>query len=438
MSTVIEFNNVSKSYRMDRGKPRSFQELFVSLARPITRRTFLQQRAEEKKVFWSLREVSFGVGKGETVGIVGANGAGKSTSLKLISRIISPTSGKVIVNGRVTALLELGAGFHPELSGRDNVYLNGTVMGLTRKQIDYRVDQIIDFAEVGDFIDVPVKDYSSGMFARLGFSVAVHLDPEIVLLDEVLSVGDQAFQQKCNERMLKLRKQGVTTVFVSHSTDAVWRICSRAVWLHKGKLKQEGPAHKVVDAYYKYMLEKNAASQTQQQPAEWVEGRTGSGEVRVTEVEFLGEEMKARRIFMTNEPMIVRMRYQADEAIADPLFGLGFFQADSEAHLAGPNNELNNYAISLAKGKGYVDYRIERLPFLPGEYLLTTAIYDHEEIHPYDVWHKCARFTVVPGGTQERYGYFALEGAWHHQTSANSSHSSEQRIGGWASQGPSH
>jgi hypothetical protein len=134
--------------------------------------------------------------------------------------------------------------------------------------------------------------------------------------------------------------------------------------------------------------------------------------------------MKARRIFMTNEPMIVRMRYQADEAIADPLFGLGFFQADSEAHLAGPNNELNNYAISLAKGKGYVDYRIERLPFLPGEYLLTTAIYDHEEIHPYDVWHKCARFTVVPGGTQERYGYFALEGAWHHQASANSSYSS--------------
>jgi hypothetical protein len=234
----------------------------------------------------------------------------------------------------------------------------------------------------------------------------------------VLSVGDHAFQQKCNERMLKLRRQGVTTVFVSHSTDAVWRICSRAVWLHKGKLKQEGPAHKVVDAYYKYMLEKNATSQ--QQPDEWAEGRTGSGEVRITEVEFLGEEMKPRRIFMTNEPMIVRLRYNADEVIEDPLFGLGFFLADSEAHLAGPNNSLNNYAISLAKGKGFVDYRIERLPFLAGDYLLTTAIYDHEEVHPYDVWHKCARFTVVPGGTQERYGYFALEGAWHHQASAGS------------------
>ncbi len=423
MSTVIEFSNVSKSYRMDRGKPRSFQELFLALARPITRRTFLAQRKEEQKVFWSLREVNFTVEKGETVGIVGANGAGKSTSLKLISRIISPTSGKVTVNGRVTALLELGAGFHPELSGRDNIFLNGTVMGLTRKQIDYRIDQIIDFAEVGDFIDVPVKDYSSGMYARLGFSVAVHLDPEVVLLDEVLSVGDQAFQQKCNERMLRLRKQGVTTVFVSHSTDAVWRICSRAVWLHKGRMKLEGPAHKVVDAYYKYMLEKNSASQPQQ-PAEWAEGRTGSGEVRVTEIEFLGEDfgkaLKARRIFMTNEPMIVRVRYQADEAIEDPLFGLGFFQADSDAHLAGPNNGLSGYAIPLAKGKGFVDYRIERLPFLVGDYLLTTAIYDHEEIHAYDVWHKCARFTVVPGGTQERYGYFALEGAWHHEASTSS------------------
>ena len=414
MSTVIEFNNVSKSYRMDRGKPRSFQELFVSLLRPITRRAFLQQRKEETKVFWSLRDVSFGIEKGETVGIVGANGAGKSTALKLIGRIIPATSGSVAVNGRVTALLELGAGFHPELSGRDNIFLNGTVMGLTRKQIDYRVDQIIDFAEINDFIDVPVKDYSSGMYARLGFSVAVHLDPEIVLLDEVLSVGDQAFQQKCNERMLRLRKQGVTTVFVSHSTDAVWRICSRAVWLHKGRLKLEGPAHKVVDAYYKYMLEKSAAS-LQPEPAEWAEGRTGSGEVRMTDVEFLGEEMHARRIFMTNEPMSVRIHYRADQAIQDPLFGLAFFQADSEAHLAGPNNSLNNYAISLAPGVGYVDYRINRLPFLPGDYLITAAIYDHEEIHPYDAWHKCARFTVVPGGTNERYGFFALEGAWHHQ-----------------------
>ncbi len=415
MSIAIEFNNVSKSFRMERDKARSFQELFMSLIR--------RNRQRDANLFWSLRDVSFSVEKGETLGIVGSNGAGKSTSLKLISKIIPPTSGQITVNGRVTALLELGAGFHPELTGRDNIFLNGTVMGLSRKEIQYRMDQIIDFSEVNEFIDVPVKDYSSGMYARLGFSVAVHMNPEIVLLDEVLSVGDQAFQQKCNERMLRMRKQGVTTVLVSHSMDSVWRICSRAVWLDKGKMKAQGPAHKVVDAYYKYVLERSADKQQQESPSG--EGaRMGSGEVRISEVEFWGEERKARKIYLTNEPLVIRMHYKANQPIEQPLFGLALHHAESDAHLAGPNNSLNQFVIPQIYGDGVVEYCIDRLPFLPGEYWLTVAIYDKEEAHPYDVWHQCARFNVVPGGTQERYGFFALEGKWSHH-SADPAHTQE-------------
>jgi len=418
MSRAIEFRNVSKSFRMNRDTPRSFQELFVGFTRHVGRGLLRRPnpaftKSNGKELFWSLRDVSFEVERGETIGILGANGAGKSTALKIISRIIQPTSGSMTVNGRVTALLELGAGFHPELSGRDNIFLNGTVMGLSRKQIEYKIDEIIGFSEIEEFIDMPVKDYSSGMYARLGFSVAVHLDPEIVLLDEVLSVGDQSFQQKCNERMLRMRRQGVTTVFVSHNLDAIWRICSSAVWLDHGQVKMTGPAHKVSDAYYTHVLESSANDQESESgKQEWAAGRMGSGEARVTEIEFLGEEMQARRIFLTNEPLIVRMHYQADTPIELPLIGMGFFQADSSAHLAGPNNNLNKYEIPVLHGKGYLDYRIERIPFLPGDYLLSTAIYDHAEVHYFDVWHHAARFTVVPGGTRERYGFIALEGRW--------------------------
>ena len=404
MSIALEFSHVSKFFRLEHDRPRAFQDLFISLA----------QRRKNRKAneFWALKDVNFGIERGETVGVIGSNGSGKSTTLKLISRIISPTSGSIKVNGRVTALLELGAGFHPELSGRDNIFLNGTVMGLSRKQIDYRVDAIIDFAELRDFIDVPVKNYSSGMYARLGFSVSVYLDPDILLIDEVLSVGDQSFQQKCNERMLSLRKKGITILFVSHDLDSVWRLCSRAIWLNHGELKMDDAATKVTDGYYKYVLEQS--TKTVQSDA-WAENRMGSGEAYVTDVEFLGEEMKARRVFMTNEPLIVRIHYHAKERIELPLIGVGFYSSSSGAHLAGPNNAFGNYRIPYIENDGYVDYRLERLPFLPGDYQISTAIYDWEDTHRYDYWHHCARFIVVPGGTRERHGLMALEGTWDHQ-----------------------
>ena len=403
MSTAIEFLHVSKHFRLERDKPRAFQDLFISVAQ--------RRKNRLAKEFWALKDVSFDVERGETVGLIGSNGSGKSTTLKLISRIITPTAGEIHVNGRVTALLELGAGFHPDLSGRDNIYLNGAVLGLSRKEIDYKVDAIIDFAELQEFIDVQVRNYSSGMYARLGFAVSVHLDPEILLIDEVLSVGDQSFQQKCNERMLNLRRKGTTILFVSHDLDAVWRLCSRAVWLDQGKVLMDGATTKVIDSYFKHVLEQGTKHE---QVEAWAENRYGSGEAHVTEIEFLGEEMRPRHVFMTNEPLVVRIHYHAQERIERPMFGLGFTHAATSTNMAGPNNHFGNASISYIEGMGYVDYRVERIPFLPGDYLITTAIYDWDNTHKYDYWHQCARFTVVPGGTEERYGLIALEGRWQY------------------------
>lgn len=418
MTTALEFSHVSKFFRLERDKPRAFQDLFISMAQ--------RRRNRKAQEFWALKDVNFDVQKGETLGIIGANGSGKSTTLKLIGRILSPTSGSIKVNGRVTALLELGAGFHPELSGRDNIFLNGTVMGLSRKEIDYKVDAIIDFAELQEFIDVPVRNYSSGMYARLGFAVSVHLDPEILLIDEVLSVGDQTFQQKCNERMLSLRKKGTTILLVSHSQDEVWRICSRAIWLHHGMVRSDNSAHKVIDEYYKYVLEQTSSSDSAQT---WAENRLGSGEVKITDVEFIGEERFARRAFLTHEPLIVRLHYHASEHIEHPLFGLAFDHATTGARLAGPNNGLNKGDFEAVEGDGYIEYRIPDLPWLPGDYFVSVSVYDNQEVHQYDYWHQCARFIILPGGTQERYGIMALEGTWTQQKGIPSPSGQRDMIG---------
>jgi len=403
MASAIEFKQISKQFMLVHDRAAS---------RPATVRSRLFRRGEWKESFWALRDVSFSIAHGETVGLIGSNGSGKSTILKMISGIISPTSGSVKINGRVTGLLELGAGFHPDLSGRDNIALNGTLMGLSGKEIDKRTDNIIEFSGLAGFIDTPVKHYSSGMYMRLGFSVSVHFDPEIFLIDEVLAVGDQAFQQKCNEHMLRLRRKGITIVFVSHDLDSVARLCSRAIWLDHGRVRMDDVASRVTDAYYGAVL---AESSAREADTAWSQNRLGSGEARVTDVEFLGEEMRARRVFLTNEPMIVRVHYHADQTILRPMFGLAFHHAGTGTHLAGPNNIFGDYEVPNITGLGHVDYRLDQLPFLPGDYLVSTSIYDGEDTHRYDFWHQCARFTVLPGGTKERYGLIALEGSWHHR-----------------------
>src|SRR5271156_304411 len=227
----------------------------------VSKRYFIQSGSRERSIawpsfsllhkreMWALRDISFEVPQGESLGIVGNNGAGKSSLLKLLSRITAPTSGEIRIRGRLSALVEVGSGFHPELTGRENIFLNGSMLGMTRSEIARRVDSIVEFAGVPEFIDVPVKRYSTGMYVRLGFSIAAHLDPDILLLDEVLAVGDAAFQAKCLDRISELRKTGRTIVFISHDLAAVYRLCDRALLLSHGCILADGPPRQVIDQY---------------------------------------------------------------------------------------------------------------------------------------------------------------------------------------------
>lgn len=233
--SVIEFNNVSKRYHLGR--------------KLLLKEALLDVFKSSNDHFWALKDVSFSVKKGETVGIIGKNGSGKSTTLKLMAGVIVPTSGTVTVNGRIAPLIELGAGFHPELSGRENIYINGVVLGLSRKEIEAKFDEIVDFAELASFIDTPVKHYSSGMYVRLGFSIAVNVEPEILLVDEVLSVGDEQFKKKCMAKMDDFIKKGATVVFVSHSMQTVKSFCKRVIYFDHGQIFDEGDPETTVDTY---------------------------------------------------------------------------------------------------------------------------------------------------------------------------------------------
>ncbi len=244
---AICFENVSKRFVVSHDRARSFQDLMLQVFHKST-------QPSSKEAFWALREVSFAIHPGETVGLVGRNGSGKSTCLKLMMRILTPTEGSVRVQGRMAGLLELGTGFHPELTGRDNIYLNGALMGLSRSEIARRFDEIVAFAELERFVDAQIKFYSSGMAMRLGFAIAVSVNPEILLVDEVLAVGDQSFQEKCLQRIEEMRSRGVTIVFVSHDLETVRSLCSRALWFDRGILLQDGPCDAVVDEYLASML----------------------------------------------------------------------------------------------------------------------------------------------------------------------------------------
>ena len=240
MSTeVIKVENVSKSFNVYFDKANTIKEKLL----------FLNRNRKEKRVV--LDDISLTINKGEVVALIGTNGSGKSTLLKLMTKIIYPNSGKITVNGKLTSLLELGAGFHPDFSGRENIYFNASIFGLTRNEIESRVENIIEFSELRDFIDNPVRTYSSGMYMRLAFSVAINIDADILLIDEILSVGDQHFQEKCFDKMRELKEQGKTMVFVTHSMGAVKELCTRAVWLYNGKIRRDGKTDDVVDEYIK-------------------------------------------------------------------------------------------------------------------------------------------------------------------------------------------
>lgn len=410
MSKLIEFSNVSKRFNMERDRPRSFQDAFISLFRKTS-------RASEE--FWALKDVSFTVERGTTVGLIGPNGSGKSTSLKLISRIIQPTHGSVVVNGKVTALLELGAGFHPELSGRDNIYLNGAMMGLSKAEVRRKFDSIVAFSELEEFIDVPVKHYSSGMYVRLGFSVSVHLDPEILLVDEVLAVGDASFQHKCMARISEMRRDGATIILVTHDLGAVQNLCDQALWFDKSALRSIGKPTDVVMAYLNEVaLDEAEASGTGALEELDDARRWGTGKVRITRVELCDSTGVPRALFTTGSTMVIRMHYETLGRVPSPVFGLAMHNANG-AHITGPNSKFGGLRIPVIEGAGYIAYEIPSLPLLEGQYFVSVAVVDDADSQIFDYHDRAYKFDVLPGKYNERYGLVTLGGVWHEPAQRN-------------------
>lgn len=416
--SAIRFHHVSKKFTLHRDRPRSLQELFLSW------RPGRHKRAEK---LWVLRDVSFDVDRHETLGIIGPNGAGKSTILKLIASIIVPTEGQVHVAGRVSSLLELGAGFHPDLTGRENIFLYGSLLGLGRGTMRQRFDDIVAFSELEEFIDIPVRTYSSGMYLRLAFSVAIHVDPEILLVDEILSVGDQAFQGKCMGRITDLQSKGVTIVYVSHQLGTVRNLCNRAIWMDEGQIADEGPADHVVRRYIDAVARQQdeiltahnvsaigrARSEGSTARRDVSPKRWGSGEVQIAEFRILDSTGTERYVFVTNEEMTIRMRYCAETSVDNPVFGLALHRSDG-LHITGPNTKFGNLSIPCVQGEGILEYTIPQLPLLPGVYHVSLAVHNEADTRMYDYHDRLYTFSVEPGGSAERYGLMRLGGQWHH------------------------
>jgi len=419
---AIRFDRVSKQFTLHKERPRSFQELFLDVWR--------RKRVSRKEKYWALQDVSFQIGSGQTVGIVGPNGAGKSTALKLMSRIIQPTAGEIEIRGQVGALLELGAGFHPDLSGRENIYLNGSILGFSRGRMDRIFDDILHFSEMERFIDVPVKHYSSGMYMRLAFSIAIHIEPDILLVDEVLAVGDQSFQIRCLDKIREMRRRGVTIVLVTHDLEAVRKLCDRAIWLDDAQVQAQGSVERVLKLYQERVhaedqreileSERGASRASARAPSSagpvadaesnW---RWGSREAEFTCIQLLDGQGVETRTFKTGETFVARMHYLAHQRIEHPLFGVALHHS-SGFHINGPNTGFADYPVEAIEGEGYVDYIVPSLPLLEGTYLLSAALYDRKSEHAFDHHHMAYTFRVTrSAAVKERYGYFYIPSRWH-------------------------
>lgn len=405
MSAVIEFDKVSRQF-VRRQNASTIQERFMGLIRGLP----------SAEAFWAVRDVSFAVEEGQSIGFVGHNGAGKSTVLKLMTRVLEPTSGRVTTSGRIAALLELGSGFHPELSGRENVFLYGSLMGFSRKEMLRKLPEIVEFSEIGPFLDTEVKHYSSGMYTRLAFAVATAVDPDILITDEVLAVGDEAFQRKCIERIYGFRRAGKTIVFVSHALDVVRSLCDVAVWLDHGEMKAYGKATEVVDAYLAAVNARERAEieqRTVEDPEQSMRDRMrrGTREVEIVRVQLLDQHGNERVTFRTHEPLTIRIHYVAHQRIERPVFGVGI-NHESGPWLTGPNTGFDQYHIPVIEGPGMVDYHIPQLPFLGGRYLVSASATDHTQLHEFDVHDRMYPLVVHSDGISQRYGMFFIEGSW--------------------------
>jgi ABC-type polysaccharide/polyol phosphate transport system ATPase subunit len=394
LSIAIQLENVSKRYRT--GRSRTIVDLVASSVNELRGRTEEVHSATRGKIdatIHALREVSFEVREGAGLGIIGRNGAGKTTLLKLISRVTWPTTGKVRVAGHVVSLIELGAGFHPELTGRENVYLGAGLFGLTRKEIDRQFDAIVAFADVERLIDTPMKRYSSGLYARLGFSVAIHSNPDIVLVDEVLSVGDASFRRRAMEALKGLITQGKTVLFISHDMWNVRRLCSEILWMDNGTLRAYGEAGAIAE---QYMNEVNLQA-LQNQATSLQSHRGGTGEVRFDSVDLYGADGLAKAVFATNDTLVMRGSYVASKAVESPVFQAAIVDVDTGVVVTTATTAGRD-TTGVVHGPGEIEIRFAQLPLRARQYVVRLSITDSYQLASYDVVTAGPRFAITGQG----------------------------------------
>jgi ABC-type polysaccharide/polyol phosphate transport system ATPase subunit len=373
----ISLDGVTKNYRLWGRRSQ-----FATLKSALLKRD-LKPAADASVV--ALKNVSFSVDRGEAFGIIGRNGSGKSTLLKLISGILKPTHGKVSVNGRIAALIELGAGFHPEITGRENIYINGIMLGLSRREIDQRFDKIVEFSGIADFLDQPVKTYSSGMYVRLGFAVAVHVDPDVLLIDEVLSVGDEEFSARCVAKIQEMKYRGVTLLFVTHQLDQVRTLCDRALWLDHGQVEAIGDPMRVVDAYLQEVsggvasmqppaVETETAAPEPPPKSENDEERWGSGEIVIKRVALTDHDGRELVALGAGTPVTFDIDVEARVPQDDFVFGLGIYHADGTC-VYGTNTDVEGYSPQKIEGKVRIRFVIASLDLVAGTYRIDVAVH---------------------------------------------------------------
>jgi len=384
-SSAISVEAVGKRFKLYKERPTSLKE------RVIRFRTTFDE-------FWALRNVSVTVEQGSTLGLIGPNGSGKTTLLKLIAGILRPTEGQVTTRGRIASLLALGAGFHPELTGRENVYLNASILGLSRAETDARFDDIVAFAELEDFVDTQVKFYSSGMYVRLGFAVAVHVDPQILLIDEVLAVGDEGFQRKCLNRIREFQRQGRTIVFVTHAVDQVLAVCDRAIMLEHGAVKAEGDPAEVVREFRLFMMRKDLAYGWDQ----------GSKEIEIVAADLFRPDGTTPEYVAPGDPLIIQIDLKANHPVRDPV--VSFALHDQQNRLVyGTNTDWRDIRWPVFEGKHRVQFLLRSLPFVEGRYYVTLGVHSRDAGEVYHVQEQRYSFVVVRGEENPGPVYIPVE-----------------------------
>jgi len=389
MTNAIEAKNLGKRYLMKGLGP---QTLFATMTNAL--------RRKKKEYFWALRDVSFAVPKGKTVGVIGPNGSGKSSLLGLVAKTITPSAGTVRTEGRISSLLELGAGFHPDLTGRENVFLNAAILGIPHEDIRRRFDHIVDFAGLHEFIDMPVKHYSSGMYVRLGFAVAVEMNPDILLVDEVLAVGDIAFQLKCLDRIRDFQKKGKTLLFVSHALQTVEEFCDDVFLVHHGRMVANGEPPDVILQYIRSYMGEGGYLYTQE---------FGTRDAEILEVVMKNEKEEETGSFESNRPLHVDIRYRAKKRLKKPVFGFSI-KTGNGYYVFGSNTQIEHCPIDAIEGEGVMRLTLNPLTLMQGNFFLSLSIHswDHaEQYHRREDW-----YPFVVKNTTEAEGVFHLDSSW--------------------------